>query len=133
MPDENTKHIPGKKILVCDDDSTVSYFLKHFLENEGYGQVDTVSTGEEAIEKVKQNHYHLILLDIKLPRMNGIEVLKRIKETDSGAHVIMITAFPEMKNAEDAVKQGAYDYIVKPFDMAYLKLVVLSKMVGISK
>lgn len=117
-----------KKILVCDDDKAVSGFLERFLKKEGYTEVETAITGEEALEKIKKQYYNLVLLDIKLPGIDGIEALKRIKEYDKSIGVIMITGFPEMSMVEDAMKLGAYDYIVKPFDLAYLKLVVLTKV-----
>lgn len=117
-----------KKILVCDDDKAVSGFLERFFKKEGFTEVDTALTGEEALEKIRKNHYDLILLDIKLPGIDGIETLKRIKEYNQSLGVIMITGFPEMSMVEEAMKLGAYDYIVKPFDLAYLKLVVLTKV-----
>lgn len=121
------------KILVCDDDKAVSGFLELFLKKEGYPQVDIASTGEEAIEKITKDRYQLVLLDIRLPGMDGIQTLKRIKEINPNINVIMITGFPEIETAEQARKMGAYDYIVKPFDLAYLKLAVLTKILLGSK
>lgn len=123
----------GKKILICDDDKAVSDFLKRFLEKEGYSEVETAATGEEVLEKIQKNEYHLIFLDIKLPGIDGMETLKRIKEFNKDIGVIMITGFPEISLVEQATKLGAYDYIVKPFDLAYLKLVVLTKVLLDSK
>lgn len=128
------KNIYGnKKILICDDDKAVSDFLKRFLEKEGYSEVETAATGEEVLEKIQKNEYHLIFLDIKLPGIDGMETLKRIKEFNKDIGVIMITGFPEISLVEQATKLGAYDYIVKPFDLAYLKLVVLTKVLLDSK
>ena len=127
MPEEKTT--PNiKKILVCDDDKTVSDFLARFLKKEGYSELETSATGEDALEKIRKNHYDLVLLDIKLPGIDGIETLKQIKEINKNIGVVMITGFPEMELTEQALKLGAYDYIVKPFDLAYLKLVVLTKV-----
>lgn len=117
------------KILVCDDDKAVSDFLERFLKKEGYAQVDIALSGEEALEKISKDKYQLVLLDIRLPGMDGLQTLKRIKEIDSSITVIMITGFAEIESADQAKKLGAYDYIVKPFDLAYLKLVVLTKIV----
>jgi len=75
----------------------------------------------------------LVLLDIKMPGMDGISTLKRIKEIDKNIGVVMITGFPEAENAKEAMELGAYDYIVKPFDLTYLKLVVLTKLLTSSK
>jgi len=118
-----------KKILVCDDDKAVSNFLGRFLKKEGYIQVDIALSGEEALEKITKDRHQLVLLDIRLPGMDGLQVLKRIKEIDNNITVIMITGFVDIESADQAKKLGAYDYIVKPFDLAYLKLVVLTKIV----
>ncbi len=131
MAQENV--MATKRILICDDDKAVSDFLERFLQKEGYSQIETVTSGEAAVEKMKNNNYQLVLLDIRMPGIDGIETLKRIKEINSSAAVIMITGFPEIETAQQAVKMGAYDYIVKPFDLAYLKLVVLTKILVDSK
>jgi len=128
VPEAKTSKGPSK-ILVCDDDKAVSNFLKRFLKKEGYVWVDTALSGEEALEKIAKDKHQLLLLDIKLPGIGGLEVLKRVKEIDNNIAVIMITGFADAENADQAKKMGAYDYIVKPFDLAYLKLVLLTKMV----
>src|SRR3989338_10757386 len=107
-----------KKILVCDDDKAVSNFLGRFLKKEGYLQVDIALSGEEALEKITKDRHQLVLLDIRLPGMDGLQILKRIKEIDNNITVIMITGFAEIGTADQAKKLGAYDYIVKPFDLA---------------
>jgi DNA-binding NtrC family response regulator len=128
------KKINGdRKILICDDDKTVSDFLKRFLEKEGYSELETAASGEEVLEKIRKDDYQLVFLDIKLPGIGGMETLKRVKEFNKDIGVIMITGFPEMSLVEQATKLGAYDYIVKPFDLAYLKLVVLTKVLLDSK
>ena len=117
-----------KRILVCDDDTSVVSFLTLFLKKEGFGEVDVASCGKEALEKIRNVVYHLVLLDIRLPDMDGIQALQRIKEINSKIDVIMITGYPEMETAQQSVKLGAYDYIVKPFDLAYMKLAVMTKL-----
>jgi DNA-binding response OmpR family regulator len=126
MPAEDI--IKDKKILICDDDKSVSGFLGYFLKSAGYSQIEIVSSGEEVLEKIAEKRYDLILLDIMLPGMNGIEILRRVKQIDSKITVVMITGFPEDEMALEAVKMGAYDYIVKPFDLEYLKMVLLTKI-----
>ncbi|MDP2044108.1 MAG: response regulator, partial [Candidatus Omnitrophota bacterium] len=91
-----------KKILICDDDKTVSDFLKRFLEKEGYSELETTGTGEEVLEKIQKDDYQLIFLDIKLPGISGMETLKRIKEFNKDIGVIMITGFPEISLVEQA-------------------------------
>ena len=117
-----------KRILVCDDDTSVVSFLTLFLKKEGFGEVDVASCGKEALEKIRNVVYHLVLLNIRLPDMDGIQALQRIKEINSKIDVIMITGYPEMETAQQSVKLGAYDYIVKPFDLAYMKLAVMTKL-----
>lgn len=117
-----------KRILVCDDDTSVVSFLTLFLRKEGFGEVDVASCAKEALEKIRNVVYHLVLLDIRLPDMDGIQVLQRIKEINSKIDVIMITGYPEMETAQQSVKLGAYDYIMKPFDLEYMKLAVLTKL-----
>lgn len=127
MAQENTAK-DAKRILVCDDDTSVVSFLTLFLKKEGFGEVDVASCAKEALEKIIKERYALILLDIRLPDMDGMQVLARIKEINSNIDVIMITGYPEMETAQASVKLGAYDYIVKPFDINYIKLAVLTKL-----
>lgn len=115
-------------ILIVDDDKSVNEFLERFLRQKGYHLIQAVKTGQEAIEIIKKEDIKLVLLDIKLPDMSGIETLERIKEIKKDMSVIMITGFPEEATAKMALKLGAYDYIIKPFDLAYLELCVSTKI-----
>lgn len=123
----------GRKILVCEDDETVTDFLIRFLGRQGGFCVDVARNGQEALEKFRSNRYLLILLDVKMPVMDGMETLKRLKEADKNADVIMMTAWPEVEAAKEAVRLGARDYIVKPFDLAYLTSVLASKIPSAEK
>lgn len=116
------------KVLIVDDDKSVRDFLARFLKHKGYTSVISVSTGQEALEIIKKGDIKLALLDIKLPDMDGIEVLRKIKELKKETNVVMITGFPDEDTAKDALKLGAYDYIVKPFDLAYLELCLFTKI-----
>ena len=117
-------------VLICDDDKSVNNFLERFLRQKGYLSTQSVGTGQAAIEIIKKEDIKLVLLDIKLPDMDGIETLKKIKEIKKDMNVIMITGFPEEATAREALKLGAYDYIIKPFDLAYLELCVFTKIAG---
>jgi DNA-binding NtrC family response regulator len=104
------------RILVIDDDEGIRKVLKTILEDEGYN-VDMAANGKEAIRKSYRKFYNLALIDIKLPDMEGTKLLKRIKETVPKMRKIILTGYPSIKNAIEAVNQGADAYIVKPFDM----------------
>jgi DNA-binding NtrC family response regulator len=104
-----------KKILVADDEGIILKIINEELINEGY-EVDTASDGEEASIKIKQKKYDLVILDNKMPKKSGIEVLKEIKDNRPNIVVIMMTAFGTINNAVEAMKLGAYDYITKPFE-----------------
>ncbi|NLE06727.1 MAG: response regulator, partial [Crenarchaeota archaeon] len=86
------------------------------LKDKGY-EVDTAGSGKEAIEKTKKNYYNLMLVDIRLPDMEGTEVLTRIQDTIPRIRKIMVTGYPTLQNAVTAVNQGADAYIMKPFDV----------------
>jgi heterodisulfide reductase subunit A len=105
----------GFRILVVDDELVVRDSLKEWLADEGF-QVEMAESGEKALEKVSQEDLHLMLLDIKMPGMDGVEVLKRAKELRSELPVVMMTAYATVESAVEAMKIGALDYLMKPFD-----------------
>lgn len=107
---------------------SVREFLEKFLKQKGYPWVESVSTGKEALDIIEKHDIKLVLLDIKLPGIDGIETLRKIKEIKKDMQVIMITGFPDESTAKDALKLGAYDYIMKPFDLAYLELCLFTKI-----
>lgn len=115
------------RILVVDDDPKVREILKDFLEIKGYA-VTTVSSGAEALTVLEETQPHLILLDIMMPGMDGLETLRRIREMDQAVGIVMITSVDEGEIAKEAVRRGAYDYITKPIDLAYLELVILTRL-----
>jgi DNA-binding NtrC family response regulator len=108
--------VRGARILVVDDDESIRKVLKTILEDEGYS-VDTAADGKEAIRKSHKKFYNLALIDIRLQDMEGTKLLKRIKETVPKMRKIIITGYPSIQNAIEALNQGADGYIVKPFDM----------------
>ncbi len=113
----------GSRILVVDDEESIRWTLGKALEKEGYG-VRAVGRGEEAISRVEGEGADLVLLDIKMPDRDGLEVLSRIKALRPDVPVIMMTAFGTMQVAVEAMKKGAYDYITKPFDLAEVVILV---------
>jgi heterodisulfide reductase subunit A len=107
----------GFRILVVDDELVVRDSLKEWLEEEGFA-VDMAASGAEALDCLARQNYHLMLLDIKMPGMDGVEVLQRSKEMNTELRVIMMTAYATVETAVEAMKIGALDYLVKPFDPA---------------
>jgi DNA-binding response OmpR family regulator len=108
------------RVLVVDDEPDAVELLRDFLTAKGY-EVTVASDGEEALSKVKEDRPHLILLDVRMPKMSGLEVLKRVREIDHEVGVIMVTAVNEEDTGREALKLGAYDYITKPLDLQYLE------------
>ena len=106
--------------MVVDDDPNTVGLLQEFLRAKGY-EVLTAGDGVEALRKVKEERPHVILLDVKMPEMDGLEVLRRLREIDREVGVIMITVMDEQEIAREAMALGAFDYIVKPLDLDYLE------------
>jgi len=104
------------KILIVDDDENIRKTLVAVLEDEGY-TVESVDTGKKAIEKTETEFFNLALIDIRLPDMEGIEVLSGMRETSPKIRKIIITGYPTLQNAAAAVNKGANAYIMKPFDV----------------
>jgi DNA-binding NtrC family response regulator len=104
------------RILVVDDDENIRKVLVAILEDEGY-VVESVDTAKKAIEITKKKFYNLALIDIRLPDMEGTELLTRMKETTPRMRKIIITGYPTLQNAIEAVNRRADAYIMKPFDV----------------
>ncbi len=110
-------------ILVVDDEAIIRTTLERILIEEGY-QVTSVSSGAEALAGLNRSDVDLVLLDLNLPDLNGIEVLKRAKESDPDLLVIIVTGYASVESAVEALKLGAYDYIKKPFKADVIKLII---------
>ncbi|MEJ5376960.1 MAG: sigma-54 dependent transcriptional regulator [bacterium] len=113
----------GARVLIVDDEEGMREFLGILLQKEGYG-VCTATSAEEALEAMEREKFDLVITDLKMPRMSGIELLNGIKERDPDVGVILITAYASTETAVDAMKGGAFDYIAKPFDVEEMKQVV---------
>lgn len=113
----------NERILIVDDEEDLTLGYSKYLSKLGY-QVKTASSGEEAIEILKKEIFDLMLLDIRLPAMDGMQVLAKAHEIDPDLLVIIITAYGSVPSAVDAMKGGAYDYITKGFDHDQLGIVV---------
>jgi len=104
------------RILIVDDDENIRKVLVAILEDEGY-TVESVGTAKKAIEATKRKFYNVALIDIRLPDMDGTDLLLRIRDTVPRIRKIIITGYPTLQNAIDAVNRRADAYIMKPFDV----------------
>lgn len=107
------------RILICDDEDALRTILSSELAGAGY-EVATAADGEEGVTEIKNRKFDLVLLDIKMPKMDGFEVLKYIKKEHPGVKVIMLTGFADLKNAIESKKYGAEDFVSKPYDLVDL-------------
>lgn len=111
------------RILVVDDEVSISKSIKRILETDGY-RVESADTGEKGLAMIEASQYDLVLLDLRLGDMDGLEILRQVKEKSPDQLVIMVTGFANVASAVEAMKRGAYDYIQKPFNADELKLAV---------
>lgn len=112
------------RILIVDDEPDLCRDLKSFLTSKGH-EVEAALGGEEGLEKLKSWRPHVVLLDIRMPGVNGLEALPRMKAVDPNVRIIMVTAIHEEEVAKMSVRAGADDYITKPIDLAYLHTNIL--------
>ena len=120
---------PVCKILTVDDELGIDSFFYEFFTARNY-EVFNAQSGKEALEIVKKEHPRIILLDIKMRGMNGIETLEKIREIDKDAAVIMVTGVKDDDTMQKAKELGADDYITKPLSLEYLDKVVLLKFIN---
>ncbi len=111
------------KILVVDDEESIREFFQIMLKREGY-EVFTAANGKEGLEHLKKNPVDLIISDIQMPELSGLELLSKVREIDPEMVVMMITAFGSTEIAVEAMKRGAYDYIQKPFKIDEVKIII---------
>jgi|BEDMetMinimDraft_2_1075160.scaffolds.fasta_scaffold00521_4 Response regulator containing CheY-like receiver, AAA-type ATPase, and DNA-binding domains len=109
------------RVLIVDDDEGIRASLAAVLKKKDY-DVDTAKNGKEAIQKCRKNFYNVLLVDIKLPDMEGVELLKRVPDTVPKMRKIIVTGYPTLNNAVQAVNLGADAYVIKPFDVDNLLL-----------
>ena len=105
----------AKNILICDDAAFMRMMIKDILTKNGYNIAGEAENGAKAVEKYNETKPDLVLMDITMPEMDGIQALKKIKETDPNATVIMCSAMGQQAMVIEAIQAGARDFIVKPF------------------
>jgi DNA-binding response OmpR family regulator len=106
-------------LLYVEDEDSLRTLVKSQLESEGF-EVDTADDGDTGIEMIGKGSYEVILLDMRMPRVSGIDVLKHLRTKKSSSRVIVLTAVDDLSVAIEAVKNGANDYITKPYDLGSL-------------
>ena len=115
--------MPAEKILIVDDERLVRWSLRQKCEEWGY-QVVEAQSGEPGLRLAQQESPDLVLLDVRMPDMSGIQVLEQIKKAQDAPPVIMITADPQLDDVKSALKLGAYDFIGKPLDFEELRVTI---------
>jgi len=110
-----SKAVAPMRVLVVDDDREICDFMETFLAKDGV-EVKTVSEPENTAEEVKNGGYHLVVLDLMMPKLDGVEVLSRIRKVDSDVAVVIFTGYPSLETAVQSMKLDAVDYLKKPFD-----------------
>jgi DNA-binding NtrC family response regulator len=111
------------RILIVDDEVIMRESLSGWLARDGH-DVETAASGEEALEKLQRSRFDILLVDIKMEGISGLEVLRKVKENDPDVAIVMITAYGSITTAIEAMKNGAYDYLLKPFDPNQLGVLI---------
>ncbi|MBM3294784.1 MAG: response regulator [Candidatus Aminicenantes bacterium] len=114
---------PKYKILVVDDELTVCKSIRQALLREDY-EVDMALSGEEALRKEAERHYDVMIVDLMMPGLSGMDLLKSLKAQNPDSKIIMVTGYPTMKNTIQAMQLGAFDFLPKPFLPSDLRGVV---------
>jgi two-component system response regulator HydG len=117
----------GRTILVVDDDKSILRTFTRILQKNGY-KIDVAETGKEAIEKADSRHYDLVLVDIRLPDMDGTDLLVKMKKQLQSTIKIMITGFPSLESGVKALDEGADAYLVKPVKPEELLMLIEEKL-----
>ncbi|MDH5726115.1 MAG: response regulator, partial [Nitrospira sp.] len=112
-----------EKILVVDDEQSLREVLSIMLRRAGY-TVISATDGEDAIELIHKEIFDLVITDLRMPKIDGLEVLKAVKSASPETVVLIITAFATADSAVEAMKQGAYDYLTKPFQVDEVQLII---------
>ena len=121
-------------ILIVDDDKEICEYMETFLFADGY-KVKTLNDPRQVVNEVKKGGYHLIILDLMMPKMDGIEVLKQVRKADSDIAVVIFTGYPSLESAVESMKLDVVDYIKKPFSIDEFRTVLerVMKKKGLSR
>jgi DNA-binding NtrC family response regulator len=113
----------GSKVLIADDEKNIAEGLKMILSEDGYA-TEMATDGEEAWQKLQAGEYGLVLADLKMPKLDGLELFAKMRESGIESEFIMITGEASVDSAVEAMRHGAYDYLTKPLDLERLKALI---------
>ena len=119
------------KVLVVDDEKAIRDSLKIILEDEGYF-ADTAGDGEEALQKIKEQNFDIVISDIKMPKLDGMQLLDQVSKLSPDTFFIIMTAFASVNTAIDALRKGAFDYLIKPVEFDDL-LIRIKRLISYKK
>jgi DNA-binding NtrC family response regulator len=111
------------RVLVIDDDEDICLYLREFLTREGF-KVTTISKPADALIEIRQGRHQIVLLDVRMPGVDGVDLLRQVRAVDSDICVIVMTGYPSVQSAVDSMKASAFDYLQKPFDLQSLRTVM---------
>ena len=109
------------RVLIADDEKGIRDILAEYMSEMNF-EIETAVNGQDALNKFSTTHFDMVLSDLIMPEMDGMELLKRIKQKDEDVIFIMITGYPTIQTAVEAIKSGAYDYLTKPFHVEDVRL-----------
>ena len=118
-----SKPLSSVRVLVVDDDKAICEYMETFLSKDGF-EVKTLNDPSSAAEEVKNGGYHLVVLDLMMPKMDGLQVLERIRKVDNDVAVVIFTGYPSLETAVQSMKMDAVDYLKKPFNPEEFRVVV---------
>ncbi|MFT3923609.1 MAG: response regulator [Myxococcales bacterium] len=118
-----SKPLSSVRVLVVDDDKAICEYMETFLSKDGF-EVKTLNDPSGAPEEVKNGGYHLVVLDLMMPKMDGLQVLERIRKVDNDVAVVIFTGYPSLETAVQSMKLDAVDYLKKPFNPEEFRVVV---------
>ena len=123
MEYRESKKIPWVKILIVDDEVVIRNILTEVLRDEGY-EVDSSPSGDSAVEKLSRHYFDIVITDIRVPGLKGIDLLKKIKKIKPGTDVIIMTGFSSIDMAVETMRAGAVDYITKPINIDQVRIII---------
>jgi DNA-binding NtrC family response regulator len=131
VPSDTRKLLKSPRILIVDDDAGQRSLLNSFLQSQGFITA-TVDSGERALQTLREGGFHMMISDVRMPGISGLETLRRAREINATLPVLLVTAYTDIRDAVDAMRDGAVNYLAKPIDLDEL-LVTIQKAVGLKQ